>query len=126
MGVVDILNTCLSSVYLFYDPEYSFLSLGRVSALQEIAFTQKINSAHPDFRYYYMGFYIHSCPKMKYKGDFKVCLSSFSSLMLRVDVWRARTIAQKEIFLADCKEVQIITQYSGNMIFEVNFKVLVL
>lgn len=25
----------------------------------------------PDLKYYYMGFYIHSCPKMRYKGQFR-------------------------------------------------------
>jgi arginine-tRNA-protein transferase len=28
VGVIDILPICLSSVYLFYDPDYAFLSLG--------------------------------------------------------------------------------------------------
>ena len=28
VGVIDILPTCISSVYFFYDPAYSFLSLG--------------------------------------------------------------------------------------------------
>ncbi|GFO24301.1 Arginyl-tRNA--protein transferase 1, partial [Plakobranchus ocellatus] len=34
VGVVDILPTCLSSVYLYYDPDYSFLGLGVYSALR--------------------------------------------------------------------------------------------
>lgn len=25
----------------------------------------------PDLKYYYMGFYIHSCSKMRYKGQFR-------------------------------------------------------
>jgi arginine-tRNA-protein transferase len=33
VGVVDILPKCLSSVYLFYDPDYAFLSLGIYSGL---------------------------------------------------------------------------------------------
>ena len=35
-GVVDILPYCLSSVYLFYDPEYEFLNLGTLTALKEV------------------------------------------------------------------------------------------
>lgn len=33
VGVVDILPKCVSSVYLFYDPNYSHLSLGTYGAL---------------------------------------------------------------------------------------------
>lgn len=36
VGVVDILPFCLSSVYLYYDPDYAFLSLGTYSALRYI------------------------------------------------------------------------------------------
>uniref|UniRef100_A0A5F9D1U0 Arginyl-tRNA--protein transferase 1 n=1 Tax=Oryctolagus cuniculus TaxID=9986 RepID=A0A5F9D1U0_RABIT len=67
VGVIDILPSCVSSVYLYYDPEYSFLSLGVYSALREIAFTRQLHEKAPQLSYYYMGFYIHSCPKMKYK-----------------------------------------------------------
>lgn len=34
VGVIDILNECVSSVYLFYDPDFSFLNLGTYSALR--------------------------------------------------------------------------------------------
>jgi arginine-tRNA-protein transferase len=34
VGVIDILNHCVSSVYLYYDPDYSFLNLGTYSALR--------------------------------------------------------------------------------------------
>ncbi|KAM9618139.1 arginyl-tRNA--protein transferase 1 isoform 3-T3 [Trichechus inunguis] len=67
VGVIDILPHCVSSVYLYYDPDYSFLSLGVYSALREIAFTKQLHEKASQLSYYYMGFYIHSCPKMKYK-----------------------------------------------------------
>ncbi|XP_025096854.1 arginyl-tRNA--protein transferase 1-like isoform X1 [Pomacea canaliculata] len=70
VGVVDILPFCLSSVYLYYDPDYAFLSLGTYSALREIAFVREMQKVAPQLRFYYMGFYIHSCPKMRYKGQF--------------------------------------------------------
>ena len=38
MGVVDILPKCLSSKYFFYEPAYAHLSLGKVSAIEEINF----------------------------------------------------------------------------------------
>ncbi|NP_001389577.1 arginyl-tRNA--protein transferase 1 isoform 12 [Mus musculus] len=67
VGVLDILPYCVSSVYLYYDPDYSFLSLGVYSALREIAFTRQLHEKTSQLSYYYMGFYIHSCPKMRYK-----------------------------------------------------------
>nr|XP_033797951.1 arginyl-tRNA--protein transferase 1 isoform X1 [Geotrypetes seraphini] len=70
VGVVDILPRCVSSVYLYYDPDYCFLSLGVYSALREIAFTRQLHEQAPDLSFYYMGFYIHSCPKMRYKGQY--------------------------------------------------------
>ncbi|RMC11309.1 hypothetical protein DUI87_11428 [Hirundo rustica rustica] len=68
VGVIDILPYCVSSVYLYYDPDFSFLSLGVYSALREIAFTRQLHEKAPDLCFYYMGFYIHSCPKMRYKS----------------------------------------------------------
>ncbi|KAM6266064.1 arginyl-tRNA--protein transferase 1 isoform 3-T4 [Porphyrio hochstetteri] len=71
VGVIDILPYCVSSVYLYYDPDYSFLSLGVYSALREIAFTRQLHEKAPELCFYYMGFYIHSCPKMRYKGQYR-------------------------------------------------------
>jgi hypothetical protein len=33
---------CMSSVYLYYDPDYSFLSLGTLSSLFEIVFVRSL------------------------------------------------------------------------------------
>ncbi|VDO88474.1 unnamed protein product [Heligmosomoides polygyrus] len=71
VGVIDILPRCVSSKYLYYDPEYSFLSLGTYTALREIAFTRFVMQQHPLIKYYYMGYYIITCPKMRYKGKFR-------------------------------------------------------
>nr|CAG4647050.1 EOG090X06AF [Megafenestra aurita] len=71
VGVIDILSTCLSSVYFFYDPDYSFLSLGTYASLREIAYIRQLAKQDPNFCWYYLGFYIHSCPKMFYKGQYK-------------------------------------------------------
>ncbi|XP_047010312.1 arginyl-tRNA--protein transferase 1 isoform X7 [Ictalurus punctatus] len=71
VGVIDILPNCVSSVYLYYDPDFSFLSLGSYSALREIAFTRQLQKQSPKLSYYYLGFYIHSCPKMRYKGQYQ-------------------------------------------------------
>lgn len=71
VGVIDILPSCVSSVYFFYDPDYRDLTLGTYAALREISFVKSLTKYTPTLRYYYMGYYIHSCPKMRYKGQYK-------------------------------------------------------
>lgn len=73
VGVLDILPNCVSSVYVFYDPEYSDWELGKVSALQEIGLTLRLSrlKAMSKVAHYYMGFYIHTCQKMKYKAMYR-------------------------------------------------------
>jgi arginyl-tRNA--protein-N-Asp/Glu arginylyltransferase len=71
VGVVDILPQCLSSVYLFFDPAYSQLSPGVLSAVKEIEWVQQMSQVTPRLKYYVMGYYIHTCPKMAYKAAFK-------------------------------------------------------
>ncbi|CAH8260089.1 unnamed protein product [Arabidopsis lyrata] len=71
VGVIDILPNCLSSKYLFWDPDFASLSLGNYSALQEIDWVKQ-NQAHcATLEYYYLGYYIHSCNKMRYKAAYR-------------------------------------------------------
>ncbi len=72
VGVVDILNHCVSSVYFFYDPEYNFLKMGTYSALRELAFVRQLSKVDSNLKWYYLGFYAHSCRKMRYKVIFKI------------------------------------------------------
>lgn len=71
VGVIDILPKCLSSKYLFWDPDLAFLSLGKYSALQEISWVRENESHCPSLQYYYLGYYIHSCSKMRYKAAYR-------------------------------------------------------
>ncbi|KZC06967.1 Arginyl-tRNA--protein transferase 1 [Dufourea novaeangliae] len=71
VGVIDILPFCVSSVYFYYDPAYSFLSLGTFSSLHEVCLTRQLNKTAKDLQYYCMGFYINTCPKMRYKAKMK-------------------------------------------------------
>jgi len=71
--VVDILPKCLSSKYFFWDPDFALLSLGKYGALEEIEWVQGRGggSRRPES----LGvttseYYIHSCPKMTYKGAY--------------------------------------------------------
>ncbi|KAF9514241.1 hypothetical protein BS47DRAFT_893028 [Hydnum rufescens UP504] len=55
-GVVDVLPNCISSVYLVYSPEWAWASLGKLSALYEIALVHEINRCGiEDMKWQYMG-----------------------------------------------------------------------
>lgn len=66
LAVLDVIpNLCVSSVYLIRDPEYTHLDLGKYSSMKEIMLARELGLGH-----YYLGFYIHDCPKMNYKGAY--------------------------------------------------------
>uniref|UniRef100_A0A7S2UA06 arginyltransferase n=1 Tax=Attheya septentrionalis TaxID=420275 RepID=A0A7S2UA06_9STRA len=72
VGVVDILPHSLSSVYAFYDPQVSHvLNLGKYTALREIEWVRRAMKFRPSLCYYYLGYYIHSCQKMRYKAEYR-------------------------------------------------------
>lgn len=69
VGVVDILPAGLSSVYLFYHPTFShdLIALGKYAILKEIEYARDTLK----LPYYYLGYYIESCQKMRYKAEYK-------------------------------------------------------
>lgn len=66
VGVLDLLPRAVSGVYFIYDPEFEKWSFGKLSAMREAAL-----AVEEGYEFYYMGYYIHSCVKMRYKGDYK-------------------------------------------------------
>lgn len=66
MSVLDLLPHCVSGVYMLYHSDFEKWQFGKLSALRETAL-----ALEDGYEYYYMGYYIHSCTKMKYKGDYK-------------------------------------------------------
>ncbi|CUA70133.1 arginine-tRNA-protein transferase [Rhizoctonia solani] len=71
IGVIDILPGCVSSVYFLYAPEWNPWSLGKISAIREATLAKEIHDAGVEsMTSLYMGFYIYSCPKMRYKGEY--------------------------------------------------------
>ncbi|KAH8285235.1 hypothetical protein KR054_006603 [Drosophila jambulina] len=102
VGVIDILPACVSSVYFFYDPDYSFLSLGTYGSLREIDLVQTIAESVPALKNYYMGFYIHSCPKMRYKGklsaSYLLCPETYDWFLL-TDAIRSKLDEEKYLRL---------------------------
>ncbi|KAI9820597.1 MAG: Arginyl-tRNA--protein transferase 1 [Pycnora praestabilis] len=66
IGVLDLLPQCVSTVYFIYHEDVNKHNFGKLGALREAAL-----AIEDGYKYYYMGFYIHSCIKMRYKGDYK-------------------------------------------------------
>jgi arginyl-tRNA---protein transferase len=66
MGVLDLLPHCVSGVYFIYHQDFEKYSFGKLSALREAALAQE-----DGYNFYYMGYYIHSCVKMRYKNDYR-------------------------------------------------------
>jgi arginine-tRNA-protein transferase len=65
LGVLDLLPQCVSAVYLMYHEDVHSHEFGKLSALREIALAKEHG-----YQYWYAGFYIHSCVKMRYKRDY--------------------------------------------------------
>lgn len=65
IGVLDLLPHCVSGVYFLYHESLHKFSPGKLSAVREITL-----ALEDGYRYWYPGFYIHSCPKMRYKIDY--------------------------------------------------------
>jgi len=65
MGVLDLLPDCVSAVYFMYHESIRTQHPGKLGALREIAL-----ALDAGYRWWYSGFYIHSCPKMRYKVDY--------------------------------------------------------
>lgn len=82
ISVLDFLPTGLSSIYFIWDPDYAHLSLGTLLGVREIQMCHELGLG-----YYYLGYYIEDCPKMKYKAKFggeilDVCNEAFLPLDL--------------------------------------------
>ena len=66
MAILDLLPHCVSGVYFIYHSDFEKWSFGKLSALREAAL-----ALEGGYQYYYMGYYIHSCAKMRYKGEYR-------------------------------------------------------
>ncbi|VDM24765.1 unnamed protein product [Hydatigera taeniaeformis] len=111
VGVVDLLPGCLSSVYFINDPAYACLNLGTYSALREIAYVRQLYRtygatvpAYANFKYYTMGFYIHTISKMKYKGDYSPSFLSCPETHVWVPVEECRQLLERSKYTRFSKE----------------------
>ncbi|XP_028413669.1 arginyl-tRNA--protein transferase 1-like isoform X3 [Dendronephthya gigantea] len=124
VGVLDILPSCVSSVYLYYDTDYSFLSPGIYSALRELHLARELNKTCSNLKYYYMGFYVHSCPKMKYKAQYTpsylVCPETYSWIpverctpKLDIEKYSRLDETDKEDAVVDINTVRVLALREG-------------
>ncbi len=65
VDLIDVLHDGISSIYFYYDPEYSKYSLGRVSLYNQILFARNSNK-----RWIYLGYYVKECPSLAYKAHY--------------------------------------------------------
>lgn len=66
VSVTDIFTHSISAVYTFFDPEFSTLSLGTYSVLQQIQYAKAHAKQHV-----YLGYYVKDSQKMSYKSNFR-------------------------------------------------------
>jgi arginine-tRNA-protein transferase len=70
--VIDILPTILVSCYCIYDPDYSYLSLGVITAIRELEYMRYLKKHHlPSLKHYQLGEMVIGCPKVNYKMNYK-------------------------------------------------------
>jgi arginine-tRNA-protein transferase len=73
VGEIELLDSLYNSAYFIYDPEFSFLHLGVVSAVMEMQYMKMIKEKgwFPNMKYYYLGEMVVTCPKVNYKLGYK-------------------------------------------------------
>ncbi len=66
VDLVDFLDDGLSSIYFYYDPDFSKLSLGNYSIYKQIKMAKLEN-----LKWIYLGYYIKDCSSLNYKEKYK-------------------------------------------------------
>ena len=69
--IVDITPSCFISIYFFYDPAIRFIHPGIFTVIREIALTRKLQKSMPSLKYYILGYYNYTLPKVSYKSQFR-------------------------------------------------------
>jgi arginine-tRNA-protein transferase len=66
VGLADVTQEALSSVYFFHDPAWRPRAPGVFSILQQLAYAQ-----HHGLRYHYLGYWIPESQSMAYKSQYR-------------------------------------------------------
>jgi len=70
VDLIDILAYGISSIYFYYDPDYTQYSLGKLSLYNQIKFAKKKKK-----KWIYLGYYVEACPSLAYKSHYKPYLT---------------------------------------------------
>ena len=70
VDLVDFLEDGISSIYFYYDPDYSKYSLGKLSLLMQIKFAKEMKKD-----WIYLGYYVKDCSSLSYKADYNPFLT---------------------------------------------------
>ena len=101
VSILDIGKKDTSSVYVFFDPDYSSRSLGTFSVLYEIDWMLQRG-----MRYYYLGLYVAPCQHLNYKARFfphdRLVSESWHRFQSKsVSIDQAQIVPHQEDFDAD-------------------------
>ncbi|MDR1460534.1 MAG: arginyltransferase [Campylobacteraceae bacterium] len=66
VDLIDFTDNGISSIYFFYDPDFSRLSLGKYSIYQQILLAQA-----QGLDWIYLGYYVKECPSLMYKAEYR-------------------------------------------------------
>lgn len=66
VDLIDVLEDGISSIYFFYDPDFSRLSLGTYSLLYQIELAKIL-----ELEWIYLGYWVEGCKAFAYKPNFK-------------------------------------------------------
>ena len=69
--IADITPTLFISIYFFYDPKIRFIHPGIYTVIREIVLTRQLQRVMPDLKYYVLGYYNYTIPKISYKQQFR-------------------------------------------------------
>lgn len=106
VGVLDVSDTALSSVYFYWDLAYAHFSLGTFSVLKEIELARKLGLEH-----YYLGYYVPGSPPMAYKAQFGPCEIFNGSAFEPLDLTQLDRLEASNT-LADAERFDLATRFS--------------
>ena len=66
VDLIDIVDDGISSIYFYYDPDFSHLSLGTYSLLYQVALAKNLQ-----LPYIYLGYWVDGCKAFAYKKNFE-------------------------------------------------------
>jgi arginine-tRNA-protein transferase len=70
VDLIDILPQGISSIYFYYDPDFSYYNLGKLSLYYQI-----IMAKERGLEWIYLGYYVEGCPSLAYKATYKPFLT---------------------------------------------------